>query len=71
MKCVLCGRRLDFPRYSLAGKPVGPKCAKKAAIPLDEPPSKPKPSKRVRLFDPPVRPQPVDPRQLALDLVAA
>ncbi len=57
---------MDSPRYSLAGKPVGPKCAKKAAIPLDAAPIKSKGAKRVRPFDPPTRPQPVDPAQLAL-----
>ena len=66
VKCILCGRRLDAPRYSLAGKPVGPRCAKKAAIPLDAKPSKPTRAKRMRLFDAPTRPQPVDPAQLAL-----
>ena len=66
VKCILCGRRLDSPRYSLAGKPVGPKCAKKAAIPLEAKPRKPTRTKKVRLFVAPTRPQPADPAQLAL-----
>lgn len=59
MKCVMCGRPVFKPAVFAAGRPVGPKCAKKRGL------LEPKQEAPRRAFKPMVPPL-LDPAQMLL-----
>lgn len=58
MRCILCGRQLRAATAWTLGKPVGPQCAKRQGI---------RRAPRAKVAQ--SAPQPVDAKQMALELV--